>query len=86
LTETDQLKVWHTTFPELLNVVILVKTNLKRGAQAHVGLFSSDLTLPAHKLMTGFLTVWRSPLRCLKAESLLSMPERAIGNVWVQIS
>jgi len=51
LTETDQLKVGHTTFPELLNVVILVKTNLKRGAQAHVGLFSSDLTLPAHKLI-----------------------------------
>ena len=35
----------HTLFPQLLNIVILVKTNLKTQARAHVILFSSDLTL-----------------------------------------
>jgi putative transposase len=35
----------HTEFAQALNVVIIVKTNLKTGAWAHVVLFSSDLTL-----------------------------------------
>ena len=44
-TAIYQLSVWHKTFPDLLNVVILVKTNQRTGAQAHVILFSSDLEL-----------------------------------------
>jgi len=35
-----QVKVWHKNFPELLNVVIIVKTNLKTGRCAKVLLFS----------------------------------------------
>jgi putative transposase len=35
----------HKSFAQPLNVVIIVKTNLKTGARAHVVLFSSDLTL-----------------------------------------
>ena len=50
-TDTYQMPVWHESFPALLNVVILVKTNLKTGAQAHVILFSSDLTLSYEKLV-----------------------------------
>jgi len=44
-TDTYQMQAWHKSFATLLNVVILVKTHLKTGAQAHVILFSSDLTL-----------------------------------------
>lgn len=44
-TAIYQLSVWHKKFPDLLNVVILVKTNQRTGAQAHVILFSSDLAL-----------------------------------------
>jgi len=50
-TDTYQMQVWHESFPALLNVVILVKTNLQTGAQAHVILFSSDLTLSYEKLV-----------------------------------
>ncbi len=44
-TDTYQMQVWNKSFATRLNVVILVKTKLKTGAQAHVILFSSDLTL-----------------------------------------
>ncbi len=44
-TRIYQAALWHKEFPTLLNVVIIVKTNLDTGAHAHVVLFSSDLTL-----------------------------------------
>ncbi len=44
-TAIYQLSVWHKKFPDRLNVVILVKTNQRTGARAHVILFSSDLEL-----------------------------------------
>jgi len=40
----------HKEFPQALNVVILVKTNLQTHATAHVILFSSDLELPYNQL------------------------------------
>jgi DDE family transposase len=36
---------------QLLNIVVIVKTNLKSKAQAHVLLFSSDLALSAEQLI-----------------------------------
>jgi hypothetical protein len=50
-TDTYQLLVWHKRFADPLNVVIIVKTNLKTQAQAHVVLFSSDLSLAYDKLI-----------------------------------
>jgi putative transposase len=44
-TRIYQAALWHKEFPQLLNVVIIVKVNLETGAQAHVVLFSSDLSL-----------------------------------------
>jgi putative transposase len=41
----------HKEFAQPLNVVIIVKTNLKTQARAHVILFSSDLDLPYDKLI-----------------------------------
>ena len=46
-----QVELLHKEFPQPLNVVVLVKTNLRTGAQAHVLLFSSDLTLACDKLV-----------------------------------
>jgi hypothetical protein len=40
-----QMQLLHKEFPQPLNVVIIVKTNLRTQARAHVVLFSSDLTL-----------------------------------------
>jgi putative transposase len=50
-TRIYQAVLWHKEFPELLNVVILVKVNLDTGAQAHVVLFSSDLSLTYDQLI-----------------------------------
>ncbi len=49
-----QLKARHKTFAELLNVVCIVKTNLKTQAVAHVLVFSCDLALPADKLIDSY--------------------------------
>src|SRR5262245_812928 len=40
-----QAQLLHKEFPQPLNVVIIVKTNLRTQARAHVVLFSSDLAL-----------------------------------------
>ena len=50
-TRVYQVNVWHKNFPELLNVVIIVKTNLKTGRCAKVLLFSDDLTLASDTLI-----------------------------------
>ncbi len=44
-SEIYQVRAIHKKFAQPLNLVILVKTNLKTQAQAHVILFSSDLSL-----------------------------------------
>lgn len=44
-TKIYQIQVWHKKFADLLNVVVMVKTNLKTQKVAHVVLFSSDLDL-----------------------------------------
>jgi len=46
-----QLHARHKTFAQPLNVVLIVKTNLKTQAVAHIILFSSDLALPFDKLL-----------------------------------
>jgi putative transposase len=44
-TQIYQMSLWHKKFAEMLNVVVIVKTNLQTHKIAHVVLFSSDLTL-----------------------------------------
>src|SRR4029079_4022872 len=46
-----QVQARHKTCAQPLNVVCIVKTNLKTHAQAHVLLFSSELTLSFDKLL-----------------------------------
>ncbi|MCX7096324.1 MAG: transposase [Methylococcales bacterium] len=50
-TQVYQASVWHKNFPELLNVVVIVKTNLKTGLCAKVLLFSDDLALASKTLI-----------------------------------
>ncbi len=53
-TETYQVKkALHKKFAQPLNIVIIVKTNLKTQAQAHVILFSSDLS-PLSELLIDY--------------------------------
>jgi putative transposase len=46
-----QAEMLHKEFAQPLNVVVIVKTNLKTQARAHVLLFSSDLSLAFDKLV-----------------------------------
>ena len=41
----------HHEFAQILNVVIITKTNLKTGAFANINLFSSDLELSCEKII-----------------------------------
>ncbi len=50
-TDYYQATMLHKSFAQPLNVLIIVKTNLKTGARAHVILFSSELTLSYEKLV-----------------------------------
>src|SRR5712692_3063679 len=45
------MKVWHKTCADLLNVVVIITTNVKTQAMAHVVLFSSDLELRHDQLI-----------------------------------
>lgn len=44
-TAIYQRPMWHKRFADLLNIVVIVNTNLRTGAVAHGVLFSSDLDL-----------------------------------------
>jgi putative transposase len=45
-TKIHQIPMWHKKFSDLLNVVFIVKTNLRTHKVTHEVLFSSDLGLP----------------------------------------
>jgi putative transposase len=50
-TDIYQCTLLHKEFAQALNIVILVKTNLKTNAHSHVILFSSDLKLSSEKII-----------------------------------
>jgi hypothetical protein len=50
-TRIYQMTMWHKLFADPLNVVVILKTNLKSQARAHVVLFSSDLDLAYDQLI-----------------------------------
>ena len=50
-TEVYQMQLRHKKFADPLNVVCVLKTNLTTKQQAHVLLFSSDLSLDAEKMV-----------------------------------
>ena len=50
-TEIYQMKMLHKLFADMLNIVIIVKTNTKENRKAHVVLFSTDLELSYEKLI-----------------------------------
>lgn len=49
--ETDHMHLYHKDYPDLLNVVVVVKTHLKTGKRGHVVLFSTDLELSAQQII-----------------------------------
>jgi len=49
--DTYQLQLYHKDYPDLLNVVVVVKTHLSTGKRGHIVLFSTDLTLTAVQIV-----------------------------------
>jgi hypothetical protein len=50
-TQIYQMSLWHKKFAEMLTIVVIIKTPLHTHKTAHVGLFSSDLTLGSDHLI-----------------------------------
>lgn len=49
--DTYQMKLYHKDYPDLINVVMVVKTQLTTGKRSHVVLFSTDLDLTAQQIV-----------------------------------
>jgi hypothetical protein len=49
--DTYQMRTYHKDYPDLLNIVVIVKTHLITGKRGHVVLFSTDLTLAADQIV-----------------------------------
>jgi putative transposase len=49
--ETYQFQCYHKDYPNLLNIVVVVKIHLKTGKRGHVVLFSTDLDLTADQIV-----------------------------------
>ncbi len=52
LTVVCQIHLWHKDFADMLNIAVIVKTNLKTGRSSHVILFCSDLNVTAEKIIS----------------------------------
>lgn len=85
-TDIYQMSVWHKTFADLLNVVVIVKTNLKTHKTAHVVLFSSDLTLD-YALLIDYYRLrfqlefnFRDAKQYWGLEDFMSVKERPVHN------
>ena len=67
-TTLYQMTVWRKKSPAQLNVVIIIKTHQRTGAQAHVLLFSSDLALGYEKLIDYYR--WRFRMEICQSYNL----------------
>ncbi len=50
-TNIYQMNLWHKEFPEQLNIVVIVKKNLKTSKSSHIVLFCSNLKLAWDKII-----------------------------------
>jgi putative transposase len=85
-TRVYQARAWHKHFPGLLNVVVIVKTNLKTGRCAKVLLFSDDLGLPSETLIEYYSLRFqiefnfRDAKQCWGLEDFMNVKETQVGN------
>ena len=85
-TEIYQAPLLHKEFAQTLNVVIIVKTNLKTRARAHVILFSSDLGL-SYALLIDYYSLrfqiefnFRDAKQYWGLEDFMNVQETAVTN------
>ena len=85
-TQIYQMSVGHKRFADLLNIVVIVKTNMKTNKIAHVVLFSSDLEL-AYEHMIDYYRLrfqlefnFRDAKQYWGLEDFMSVKERPVYN------
>ena len=85
-TRVYRVQAWHRHFPELLNVVVIMKTNLKTGKTAKVLLFSDDLALSAETLIEYYSLRFqiefdfRDAKQYWGLEDFMNVKETQVGN------
>jgi putative transposase len=85
-TQICQMSLWHKKFADLLNIVVIVKTNLKTKKTAHVVLFSSDLNLGYEQLIDYYRLRFQIEFNFRDAkqywglEDFMSVKERPVYN------
>ena len=85
-TRVYQAQAWHRNFPELLNVVVILKTNLKTGRTAKVLLFSDDLALTSENLIRYYSLRFQIEFNFRDAkqywglEDFMNVKETQVGN------
>jgi len=85
-TQIYQMSPWHKKFMEQLNIVVIVKTNLKTHKRAHVVLFSSDLSLAYENLIDYYRLRFQIEFNFRDAkqywglEDFMSVNERPVYN------
>lgn len=70
-TRVYQARAWHKNFPELLNVIVIVKTHLKTGRSAKVLLFSDDLTLASETLIDYYSLRFQIEFNLIRRQTIL---------------
>jgi putative transposase len=85
-TQIYQMTLWHKKFVDLLNIVVIVKTNLKTNQAAYVVLFSSDLNLGYEPLINYYRLRFQLEFNFRDAkqywglEDFMSVKERPVYN------
>jgi putative transposase len=85
-TRIYQMSLWHKKFSDLLNIVVMVKTNLKTNKTAHVVLFSSDLELSYEHMIDYYRLRFQLEFNFRDAkqywglEDFMSVKERPVYN------
>ena len=80
------MPLWHKKFSDLLNIAVIVKTNLKTSKTAHVVLFSSDLSLGYEPLIDYYRLRFQIEFNFRDAkqywglEDCMSVKERPVYN------
>ncbi len=78
-TDTYQMQMWHKLFPDMLNIVIVVKSNLENGKRAHIVLFSSDHSLAYDKLVHYYRLRFQA---CTERSRSIEFNFRAAKQFW----
>ena len=85
-TNIYQMSLWHKKFAEMLNIVVIIKTNLQTHKTAHVVLFSSDVMLGYDHLIDYYRLRFQLEFNFRDAkqywglEDFMSVKERPVYN------